>query len=101
LLIIFVSARELSVEVSEVSQAVMGHLINMKRLHTLEFVGSSGHYSRNFNHDLFISVAGEVPSLRNFGFISRLGHHNQFIEGLAEKYPQKELLVTSLTYVLL
>jgi hypothetical protein len=73
----------------------------MKRLHTLEFVGSSGYYSRNQNHDLFISVAGEVPSLRNFGFTAHIGGQNQFIEGFAEEYPHKEVLVTSLTYVLL
>jgi hypothetical protein len=76
---------------------MVGHLIKMKRLHTLEFVGYSDSYSQDYNHELFVSVAGEVPSLRNFGFISLLGHHhNQFIEGLAEKYPQKELVVTYL-----
>jgi hypothetical protein len=97
----FIFTRELSVAVvPRLTQAVVGHLVNMKRLHTLEFVEPSDYYSRDFNHDLFISVAGEVPSLRNFGFITRLDeHHNQFIEGLAEKYHQKELLVTSLKYV--
>jgi hypothetical protein len=78
---------------------VVGHLVKMKRLHTLEFVDPSDSYSHNNNHNLFISVAGEVPSLQNFAFYLSTNHQNQFIEGFAEKYPQKELQVTYLMYV--
>ena len=77
----------------------MGHLVNMKRLHTLEFVEPSDSYSHNNNHSLNISVAGEVPSLRNFAFYLSDNHQNQFIDGFAEKYPQKYLLVRYLRYV--
>jgi hypothetical protein len=72
----------------------------MKRLHTLHFVDTSDCNNRKLNPDLIISVAGEVPSLRNFGF--RCGkNQNQFIEEFAERYPRKELHVKNLMYVCL
>jgi hypothetical protein len=90
--------RELSIAVTELSQAGVDHLINMKRLHTLDFVDYRGGH---FPH-LIVKVAGEVPSLRNFGFRSA-GDSNQnyFIEEFTEKYPKKELLLNSLLYVLI
>jgi hypothetical protein len=90
--------RELSIAVTELSQTGVDHLINMKRLHTLDFVDYRGGH---FPH-LIVKVAGEVPSLRNFGFRSA-GDSNQnyFIEEFTEKYPKKELLVISLLYVLI
>jgi hypothetical protein len=69
----------------------------MKRLHTLDLVDTSDSNNRKLNPDLIITVAGEVPSLRNFDF--RCGkNQNQFIEEFAEKYPRKELHVNNLTY---
>jgi hypothetical protein len=75
----------------------------MEKLHTLD-LGEIKSSART--PDLLITVAGEVPSLRNLGFkyerlqILDFGdneNQNQFIEGFAEMYPEKRLRVNILT----
>jgi hypothetical protein len=83
--------RELSIAVSNLSQAGVEHLINMKRLHTLEMVTINW---VNYNPDIFLTVAGNVPSLRNFSHRSSI-NENQFVEEFGEKYPQKELVINN------
>jgi hypothetical protein len=85
--------RELSICITPLTQAAVDHLINMKKLHTLKF-----DYGCKHTPEFIISVAWEVPSLRNFVFKAE-GNQNQFIEEFGEKCPQKELLVNKLTYV--
>jgi hypothetical protein len=70
----------------------------MKRLHTLDFVDSPDSHHQNHNPDFIVSVAGEVPSLRNFGFRG-VGNQNHFIQEFGKKYPRRNLLVDYLTYV--
>jgi len=83
--------RELSIFVT-LTQDGVDHLKNMRNLHTLTFDDRQGEtYHPHFN----VVVAGEVPSLRNYGFPAR-NYGNQFIEDFGEKYPGKELLVSSM-----
>jgi hypothetical protein len=96
--------RELSIAVYPLTKDGVGHLIKMKRLHTLQFADS-----RNFDKqhrdilfhdlDLIISIAGQVPSLKNFGFFERVGNENEFIHQFGIKYPEKQLVVNNLLYV--
>jgi hypothetical protein len=83
--------------VSALSQAGVDHLASMKRLQTLVFIDLA--YLKPKHQptlDVIISVAGQVPSLQNFGF--RVGqNHNKFIEEFAKKYPLKELIVDQMT----
>jgi hypothetical protein len=83
--------------VTKLSQAGVDHLKNMKRLHTLDIFDDD--YTKSRNLDFIIMVAGEVPSLRKFGFGAHGSSDNQFIEEFAEKYIQKELVVNRFQYV--
>jgi hypothetical protein len=94
----FLIHRHLDVAVTPLTKAGVGHLIKMKRLHTLDFVYAPDSCHRNHNPDFIVTVAGEVPSLRNFGFRAD-GHQNHFIQEFGKKYPRKQLLVDYLTYV--
>jgi hypothetical protein len=100
----------LVISVPELTQAAVGHLINMKKLHTLHLldhmIGADqnpafSHY-RHHNPHTIVTVAGEVPSLQNLDWsVSRGGRNdNRFIEEFGQKYPQKQLLVNHLRYVL-
>jgi hypothetical protein len=82
--------------VTELSQAGVDHLKKMKRLHTLHFVDATD-IMDNIIPNYMIAVAGEVPSLRKLNSVICGRNHNQFIEELAEKYPQKQLLIKRLT----
>jgi hypothetical protein len=68
----------------------------MKRLHTLKLSETSESEHYKINTDFILSVAGEVPRLRYFGFRAD-GYQNQFIDEFGQKYPGKELLVSNLT----
>jgi hypothetical protein len=82
----------LSIGNSELSKAGVGHLINMKKLHSLDLG------KKNIRDlDFIATVAGEVPNLQNLDLTMFASNQNQFIEELAERYPQKELLVNRLS----
>jgi hypothetical protein len=90
---------------SELSQAGVDHLKNMKRLHTLQFFETDYKSLRTAERtpDFIIALAGEVPSLRHFTFPMSCGSNqndfmNDFFEKFAEKYPGKELLMDDITY---
>jgi hypothetical protein len=87
--------------VTELSPDGVEHLKSMKRLHTLEFVDVPYYEDPSDTEvpDFIISVAGEVPNLRNFAFTygNDKKIHNQFIEKFGDDYPQKQLLVNNLT----
>jgi hypothetical protein len=85
--------------VSPLTKAGVGHLIKMKRLHTLDFADGSDWQHRNFDPDLILSVAGQVPSLQNFGFREGVCNSNDFIQHFGRKYPEKQLVVDFLKYV--
>jgi hypothetical protein len=90
----------LSIGETVLSQAGVGHLKSMKKLHTLEL--GTVKYLTEAHHfpDFIITVAGEVPSLQNLGFnFADTFNQNQFIEEFAEKYPEKQLVVNKLSYV--
>ena len=84
----------MSISVTDLSEAGVHHLINMKKLHTLEFDDISIHSEKQIP-DSIIAVAGEVPSLRNFKFRCAI-YQNQFVEDFGEKYPGKVLLVSQI-----
>jgi hypothetical protein len=64
----------------------------MKKLHTLTFDDRQG---ETYHPHYSVVVAGEVPSLRNFGLgLGADDNGNQFVEDFGEKYPGKELLVS-------
>jgi hypothetical protein len=79
----------LSIREIELSQAGVGHLIKMEKLHTLDLG-----LTRCLNS--IINVAGEVPSLRNLTFDNG-ENQNEFIDAFGLKYPEKLLVVTNLT----
>jgi hypothetical protein len=87
--------------VSELSQAGVDHLKNMKRLHTLQFYGAPFRSVRITQRtpDFIISVAGEVPSLCFFTFSACGRNQNDVLEKFAEKYSSKELLIDDIKYV--
>lgn len=85
--------------VGELTQAGVDHLINMKRLHTLELIIIGQSTKRYFNIlDFIVALAGEIPSLQNFNFDGWFGLWNRylFIEKFGEKYPNKVLTVNHL-----
>ena len=79
--------RELNIYVNGLSQYGVDQLVNMKRLHTLEIVVSNWD---TYNPEMFLTLAGQIPSLRNFGHRGN-SSENQFVAEFGEKYPQKEL----------
>jgi hypothetical protein len=100
----------LVISVPELTQAAVGHLINMKKLHTLHLLDhmigvdqnpTFAHYHHHKPH-IIVTVAGEVPSLQNLDWSVSRGcrNDNQFIEEFGQRYPQKQLLVNHLRYVL-
>jgi hypothetical protein len=90
--------RELTIPEPVLSQAVLDHFKNMKRLHTLEFLPTHLYTQRKKIPDAIITVAGEVPNLNNYGFPNYGHDQKQFIDEFGKKYPQKELLVKHLMY---
>jgi hypothetical protein len=86
---------------ADLSQAGVKHVTNMKRLRALHLIYLSDAANRNLQDcfpDFIVTLAGEVPSLRDFKFPGRQ-KHDYFIKQFTGKYPQKELLVKFIVYV--